>query len=392
MDPRLYLAIDNCFASKRWTKPETWAKVISEMGIHYVECSADTECDPLYMGKQYIDRWIKQVQQACIDSAMHIANLYSGHGTYSTLGLTHWDSEVRNRFRDQWIKVQMDTAAALGAGLGFYTHAFDHEILQSGHLYEYKVQELYENLAEIAQYARTIGMKYIGVEQMYTPHQYPWTITGARDLLKHVYSLAGCPFYLTIDVGHMNGQQYFGKPDADEIRAAIHRVRRNQYPDIWLGTERAYDLLESTKWDNSGREKVVEEIVLEMDSNPHLFANDEDGDPFRWIEELGCYSPIIHLQQNDGRSSLHWPFDDAHNKKGIISGEKLLHYLSKSYQQVDDPAMPEKCDSIVLTLEPFIATAGNPYAELRTLRESAQYWRTFIPEDGIRLSQLTCIQ
>ena len=50
MYPRIYLAIDNCFASKRWSTPADWMKVISDAGIYYVEASADNECDPLYSG------------------------------------------------------------------------------------------------------------------------------------------------------------------------------------------------------------------------------------------------------------------------------------------------------------------------------------------------------
>ena len=33
MYPKIYLAIDNCFASKRWTTPNQWAKVISDLGV-----------------------------------------------------------------------------------------------------------------------------------------------------------------------------------------------------------------------------------------------------------------------------------------------------------------------------------------------------------------------
>lgn len=53
-DPKIYLAVDNCFASKRWTKPAEWMELLGRMGIACVEASADNECDPLYMDKEYI--------------------------------------------------------------------------------------------------------------------------------------------------------------------------------------------------------------------------------------------------------------------------------------------------------------------------------------------------
>ena len=51
IDPKLSLAIDNRFASKRWTRPADWMQLIKDLGITLVEASADTECDPLYLGE-----------------------------------------------------------------------------------------------------------------------------------------------------------------------------------------------------------------------------------------------------------------------------------------------------------------------------------------------------
>ena len=35
--PEIYLAIDNCFASKRWTSPSEWMSLIKDSGINYIE-------------------------------------------------------------------------------------------------------------------------------------------------------------------------------------------------------------------------------------------------------------------------------------------------------------------------------------------------------------------
>ena len=81
MYPRIYLAIDNCFASKRWSTPADWMKVISDAGIYYVEASADNECDPLYSGTDFLKDWCSDVRAHSADTGVRIANLYSGHGT-----------------------------------------------------------------------------------------------------------------------------------------------------------------------------------------------------------------------------------------------------------------------------------------------------------------------
>ena len=63
-DPKIFLAVDNCFASKRWTEHDEWMDVIKRLGLYYVEASADTECDPLYMGADYMKRWVDKVNSA----------------------------------------------------------------------------------------------------------------------------------------------------------------------------------------------------------------------------------------------------------------------------------------------------------------------------------------
>ena len=62
--PRIYLAIDNCVFYKRFSTPDDWARVIADLGLRYIEASADNELDPLYMGRDYLPGWIKAVKSA----------------------------------------------------------------------------------------------------------------------------------------------------------------------------------------------------------------------------------------------------------------------------------------------------------------------------------------
>ena len=84
-------------------------------------------------------------------------------------------------------------------------------------MYKETEAELYARLADIALYCRELGIPAPSVEQMYTPHQIPWTIKGSKQLLKEVYRLSSSPFYLTLDTGHQSGQRKFLKPDAHAI-------------------------------------------------------------------------------------------------------------------------------------------------------------------------------
>src|ERR1039458_5315347 len=152
MSPRIHLAIDNCFASKRWTRPADWAGIVKEWGIRNVEASADNECDPLYADLEYLEDWLRDVQAACKQRGVSVANLYSGHGTYATLGLASPDRRNQKRLQHQWLEVMIRNAAQLGAGLGFYCHAFNGDILQDRTAYAAAENGLYGRLAELAAY------------------------------------------------------------------------------------------------------------------------------------------------------------------------------------------------------------------------------------------------
>ena len=389
-DPKIYLAVDNCFASKRWTRPAEWMDVLGSMGVACVEASSDTEVDPLYMGPDYLERWMEEVKEEGAKRGMRVVNLFSGHGSYMTLGLAHHDPAVRDRFQQMWLKPMIRTAASLDAGFGFYCHAFSDAVLQNPAANDAMETELYDRLADLAVYARELGMRTPGVEQMYTPHQMPWTIEGAKRLLREVYRRSRSPFYLTLDTGHQSGQRKFVRPRAEQIAEAAARFRDGGHqPAFWLGPKTADEafarLIETPEGDE---EREIARILAEMDAYPHLFAEPEDGDTYRWIQELGGYSPIMHLQQTTGLSSAHLPFTEEHNRSGIVHGKAVLDALAAAYSTPDEDGMPPKCGEVYLTLEVFSGTSELNADILHKIRKSVEYWRNFIPVDGLRLSEL----
>ncbi|MGI6238349.1 MAG: TIM barrel protein [Christensenellales bacterium] len=376
IDPKVYLAIDNCYAYKRWTLPRDWMEKSLECGYRYIEASADTEADPLYMGADYMRDWVKTVRAESARTGAKVANLYSGHGTYTTLGLAHPDARIRRRFLDEWFKPMVDAAAGVGAGLGYFAHGFMNPEIQSAQSYARKVDELYDSLAEIARHAQQSGVEYVSVENMYTPHMYPWTIQSAADTLRQAYARAGYPTYLSIDVGHMAGQARFMRPTRDALEK--HAGTRG---NIWVGTSRAHDLLQRGE---------IDAVLDDIAQNPQLFADGaEDGDPYAWLSRFGCYSPIIHMQQTDNTASAHRPFTPQYNKTGIIDIKKVLRAIQESYDAPEMPGMPPRCRDIYITVEVFCGTMDSPYALLESLTQTAQYMRTGIPEDGLTLRALT---
>lgn len=382
MYPKIYLAIDNCFASKRWTTPDQWAEVISNLGVRYIECSADTELDPLYMGKSYLKDWPAAVREAEARYGVQACNLYSGHGTYATLGLAHTDERVRRNMVEQWFKPLIDTASALGTGFGFFAHCFQAEIVEDPEAYAAYSRILEDALVELNCYAKEKGCGPLALEQMYSPNQIPWTIDGTAQLLKRITQRSGHPFYFTEDVGHH--QKKFIKPTRQTITDGFLQGNRN----LWLGSADAYRIYDHAISSGILSETDTDEILRLVEQAPHLFAQQRDSDCYAWLRALGCYAPIVHLQQTDGVSSEHRAFTKANNLNGIVRGDAILRAIQESYDQTVDEEMPSRCEAIYLTLELFSGTAQTTREILDAYATTVRYWRQFVPEDGLPLDYL----
>jgi D-erythrulose 1-phosphate 3-epimerase len=395
--PRIHLAIDNCFAAKRWTRPAEWMEIIGELGLKYIEASTDTECDPMYMDSGYLDDWINEVEVGSRERDIRVVNLHSGHGTYATLGLAHTDPRNRDRFQHNWMEKLILMAERIGAGVGFYCHAFNDDILQDSIRYNEQLEDLYDRFAQLSEFAAKHGRTTLGVEQMYTPHQVPWTIDGTRCLLKAVNSRSEHPFYITIDTGHQTTQRKMIRPSEKDISIAYHSSTPNinmaHSEFAWFGPKRCYEILSRgrSNFDPFRITADLYEMRMEMDRHPHLFASEEDGDPYIWLSTFGCYSPIIHLQQTDGSSSSHQPFTSEYNARGRIFGSNVLDAVRISCERPALSHMPRRCTDIYFTLEIFSKTSDIAPAILRNLEKSVAYWRQFIPIDGLPLDQLTGI-
>lgn len=341
--PKIYLSVDNCFASKRWPDPEEWLGRAKELGVHYVEASADNECDPLYTTPEYLEDWAEKVVAASKRTGVTVSQFFSGHGTYATLGLCHPDERIRSQLLNGWFLPMCKLAGKMNANFGFFAHGLSVKTLHSNTLYNASMQSLGESLAQICTWGYAYGCASVSVEQMYTPHQPPWTLSGAKQLIRNVNDVAAAPFYLTIDVGHQVGQEKFRAP---------------------------------------------KQLPMDGVANHTYSFDPQDGDTYAWLAQLGCYSPIIHLQQNDGRSSAHLGFTPENNRIGTIDGKRVLEAIQSAYRQSKEPGMPPKAQNIYLTLEIFSSTLDTPEEIMDRLAQSVRYWRKYVPKDGLYLNEL----
>ena len=388
--PRIFLALDNSFAVKRWTRPKDWLGKVAEIGgISLIEANTDVECDPSFSTARYLSEWTRQVKEEQVRHGLRVALVHSGHASYRTLGLGHQDADMRRKIQDEWLNRVIALGAELGAGVGAYIHAFDDSVLQDPAEYARMEAVLIDTLAEIVGETQKAGAPFFCLEQMYTPHQTPWTISGAADYLKRTYAKAGHPLYLTIDTGHQIGQRKFLRPGLREVESIVERRKNGgSLEGIWLGPDSAYRIIEEASGASTGS-GVTDRIMAEIDRFPHLFSAPRDGDLYGWFRALGCYGLNVHLQQTDGRSSSHSPFTDAYNKKGIVEPRKLLEAIRESFDSAHEEGLPPPCREIYLTFEIFAGTAELPNDIIQKLRESVLYWRRYVPQDGLPLNQLT---
>ena len=80
-------------------------------------------------------------------------------------------------------------------------------------------------------------------------------------------------------------------------------------------------------------------------------------------------------------------FTKENNEKGIVEGKKLLEAIAASYEK-EEKGMPPKTDKIVMALELFASNTEHPHEIKNNMRETREYWKQYIPEDGVRLDQL----
>lgn len=392
MYPKIYLALDNCFGIKRWTEPDEWMKISKEVGIHYIEASADNECDPFYGGKDYLKDWIQKVEKSQIKYQSKVANFFTGYSTYRTLGLLHPDRRIRDRLVNKWFKEIIQVASTLNAGLGFFVHAFSQPVLQDPEVYQETKNLLFDTISLLIEFASSQSPSpvLLMLEQMYSPHQYPWTINGTFEYLKEVYKRSKFPSYIALDTGHMVGQRRFLRPSQEQLEELfscthVHDLLSN----FWLGSDSVRKIvIENSKSSFLSKPNFIELIEAEMDRYPYLFADPDDGDLYSWLKAMGCYSPIIHLQQTNGRTSSHQPFTRENNLKGIVHPKKVLQALVHSYQEPTNSQFPPKCKEIYLTFEIFNSSIDYPLQIINRLRESVDFWREFIPQDGLTLDVL----
>lgn len=374
--PRVHLVMDNCFAVKRWVRPRDWMEAVKQIGgITLIQASTDNEIDPVHNTQADRDEWIGEVQQYEREYGFKVVSFYSGYAQYRTVGIASHSDSKRDAMISRYFEPTVDVAARLGAQVGNTLGAFSDPVLQDPVQFGRTEKDVEDSLVRMTQYAGGKNVLF-GYEQMYTPTQGMWTIDGCADYMKSVSEKAKAPMYITIDTAHQAGQHLFIKPTVADIEAMQANVTiQTSYLPVEIQNRIA-------------QKQNAKEIHAALDAYGYWFAEPKDSDVYQWFSRLGCYSPIVHLQQTDGTYSSHKPFTAQYNEAGIIKPKEVFAAIKASYDAAQENGMPPRVNDIYLAFEVFFGVTDPTDKIICELSESVAYWRADLPRDGMRLDKL----
>ncbi len=322
----IVIGINNCFQTRRYENPETWADIVKELGFDYMSLDSDI-LDPFFSGPMdYVLGIARRLKTYCDQKQLKIVDYFTGMASYRFLGLAHGDPQQRERMME-WYRGAIDIAAAIGArGAGGRCDAFSVEALSQPRILKERYETVIRSLQELSAYAEARGLSAIFFEQMYVPSLKPHTLAETTRYIRDANAKSsGVPIRPVVDVGHACGQ--------------------------------AYGL--------SGDDLLYE----------------------KWIEQFGAACQVIHVQQTRRDHSSHLPF--APSCPGDIRMEAILEALEKSLRSYEtrewsDALLPP--EEIVLMLEAIPSTAQNETEILEQLRQSCEYMRKYVPREGLTIT------
>lgn len=193
------LGINNCFAVKRWPRPEEWARIAAdELGLDLVQHSLDLV--NLDAGDSALAAQAADVRGACAAAGLELTSTFTGLIAYSTSLLLHPDTVARRQARD-WYERMIEFSVLAGAHragghVGSLSAADHDDAARRAAL----LAELAGTLRGLAATARTAGLEGLLVENMACARE-PATIAEIESLLA-AGDRTRVPIELCLDVGH----------------------------------------------------------------------------------------------------------------------------------------------------------------------------------------------
>lgn len=296
------LGVTNIWAVKRFIEPEAWVEITATKMEVDHVQFMFDTLDPA-SDEFALDEMVTRTNDACKKYGVTIDSCFAGLSAYTYNLLMHPSAAMR-RSALNWYSKAFRLASRLGAkSMGGPIGALSDRDDNDPVRRELVISDFLDSVRSLGWLGRGLGIEYMLLEPMPVPREPPSTIQECRAILERANKDAPLPVKLCIDVGHACNP---------ESRGA------------------------------------------------------EDHDPYVWLTQLGTESPVVHLQQTDGRTDRHWPFTAEYNRVGIIQPQKVISALDASGSS--ETRFYFEC------LGPFEQPVDDV---VRDMVESVRYWKSF---------------
>lgn len=216
-----------------------------------------------------IRRLTRQMQTAMQRTGVRVTSGMTGpYGRLNHFG--HPDRDVRRYYID-WLKTFADITADLGGtSVGTQFAIFTYQDFDDPNRREALIQTAIDCWAEVAEHAKSAGLKYVFWEPMSVGREFGETIAAALALQTRI-------------------------------------TNANMAIPMWM--------------------------MADIDHGDLTSPNPDDVDPYAWARATPKVSPIIHIKQSLMDKGGHRPFTAAFNAKGRIHPEPLLKAFAEGGAQ-----------------------------------------------------------
>ncbi|HEY2319984.1 MAG TPA: sugar phosphate isomerase/epimerase [Solirubrobacteraceae bacterium] len=193
---RLTLGVNNCFAVKRWPRPDEWAQVVhDELGLDVVQHCLDlTDLDGDLIAEA------ETVRAACSSAGLRLHSVFTGLVAYSANLMLAADPEERRRGSDLWSRAIVFAARAGAVSAGGHVGSLSRPDADDPGRRSVLWSELRLRLAELSGFAARQGLDALLVENMACDRE-PCRIPEIESLLAGA-DADHAAITLCLDVGH----------------------------------------------------------------------------------------------------------------------------------------------------------------------------------------------
>lgn len=297
----ILLGVNNCFAIGRYPEPEEWLNVVKNELGLNHVQFSYDLLDPVIIEDGIFKSKCKHIKKLADNLGIVIDTAVTGEAVHKFNGLMDPDTELRSCYL-KWYEKMVRAGALLGAeGAGVYLGTLSKRDNEDINRRDYLIDILLGEINYLTLVAKEVNQKYFLWEPMSIPREIPCTIEETKKIIERANINSHVPVMLCLDVGH------------GYIRS----------------------------------------------------GNKRDSDAYEWLKELGNISPVIHMQQTDGKGSRHWPFTEEYNKLGVIVPEKV-------FKTIEDSGAKKT----IIVFEFFYSAHAIPdESALDNLKASVEYWK-----------------